>query len=165
MADASEAKPKSDEASDTVMAEASDPVDDEDTNNRKLAIFVQCLLYLGSKSYSHVVSVIERYTNLKTHIKTCVANVLLSIVSIFLFCRNLSILHKMCEAHSAQMVVVQQVFSFWRNSEQMVVILLDKLMTYRIVTSTAIIDSLFAEEHRIYYTRYANTMESALILH
>jgi hypothetical protein len=47
-----------------------------------------------------------------------------------------------------------QVFEFWANSQQMVVILLDKLMTYVVVGNQAIINCMFAEDFHRLFLRY-----------
>jgi hypothetical protein len=46
------------------------------------------------------------------------------------------------------------VFDFWANSQQMVVILLDKLMTYVVVGNQAIINCMFAEDFHRLFLRY-----------
>ncbi|CAG8539323.1 2155_t:CDS:10, partial [Scutellospora calospora] len=82
-------------------------------------LFVQCVLMLGSKSFSHVLNVIERY---------------------------LQILQSLNESYDARLHTVKIVAEFWVNNTQFLGILLDKLLNYRVIDAIAVISWLFADE-------------------
>ncbi|CAH1757154.1 13788_t:CDS:10 [Entrophospora sp. SA101] len=90
---------------------------DQDTKIRDL--FIQCVLMLGSKSFSHVLNVIERY---------------------------LTILQSLNETFEAKLHTVKIVADFWANNTQFLGILLDKLLNYRVIDAISIISWLFADE-------------------
>ncbi|KAF9973203.1 Component of the cap-binding complex (CBC) [Actinomortierella ambigua] len=82
-------------------------------------LFVQCVLMLGSKSFSHILNVIERY---------------------------LVILQKMNSTPEARLHTVKIVAAFWKNNTQFLGILLDKMLNYRVVDPIAIVKWVFEPE-------------------
>ncbi|RHZ60069.1 hypothetical protein Glove_359g15 [Diversispora epigaea] len=82
-------------------------------------LFIQCVLMLGSKSFSHVLNVIERY---------------------------LPILQALNETPEARLHTVKIVAEFWVNNTQFLGILLDKLLNYRVIDAFAVISWLFSDE-------------------
>ncbi|KAF9932161.1 Component of the cap-binding complex (CBC) [Mortierella alpina] len=82
-------------------------------------LFTECVLMLGSKSFSHVLNVIERY---------------------------LSILQRMNSTREARLHTVKIVAQFWRNNTQFMGILLDKMLNYRVVDAIAIVKWVFEPE-------------------
>ncbi|KAF0552907.1 ARM repeat-containing protein [Gigaspora margarita] len=82
-------------------------------------LFVQCVLMLGSKSFSHVLNVIERY---------------------------LLILQSLNETPESRLHTVKIVAEFWVNNTQFLGILLDKLLNYRVIDAIAVISWLFSNE-------------------
>ncbi|CAG8720387.1 3359_t:CDS:10, partial [Cetraspora pellucida] len=82
-------------------------------------LFVQCVLMLGSKSFSHVLNVIERY---------------------------LLILQSLNETPEARLHTVKIVAEFWVNNTQFLGILLDKLLNYRVIDAISVISWLFTDE-------------------
>ncbi|KAG0223717.1 armadillo-type protein [Mortierella sp. GBAus27b] len=82
-------------------------------------LFTECVLMLGSKSFSHVLNVIERY---------------------------LSILQRMNSTPEARLHSVKIVAQFWRNNTQFLGILLDKMLNYRVVDAIAIVKWVFEPE-------------------
>jgi nuclear cap-binding protein subunit 1 len=86
-------------------------------SSERLDLLVQCILQTGSKSVSHLLSVLERYCSLLRRYSTTLEE---------------------------QEFVLNAVGSYWVYSNLHQVILLDKLMTYRIVTNLAIIQWLFS---------------------
>jgi hypothetical protein len=66
-------------------------VDPRGLTDQQISVLVQCLLFAGSKSYSHIVSVMER---------------------------NLSLLHKICADNpDAQMLIVREACSCADNPD------------------------------------------------
>ncbi|KAF9998965.1 Component of the cap-binding complex (CBC) [Entomortierella chlamydospora] len=82
-------------------------------------LFTECVLMLGSKSFSHVLNVIERY---------------------------LTILQRMNGTPEARLHTVKIVAQFWRNNTQFLGILLDKMLNYRVVDAIAIVKWVFEPE-------------------
>ncbi|KAG0202619.1 Component of the cap-binding complex (CBC), partial [Mortierella sp. GBA30] len=82
-------------------------------------LFTECVLMLGSKSFSHVLNVIERY---------------------------LSILQRMNSTREARLHTVKIVAQFWKNNTQFMGILLDKMLNYRVVDAIAIVKWVFEPE-------------------
>ncbi|KAG9067373.1 Component of the cap-binding complex (CBC) [Linnemannia hyalina] len=82
-------------------------------------LFTECVLMLGSKSFSHVLNVIERY---------------------------LTILQRMNSTPEARLHTVKIVAQFWKNNTQFMGILLDKMLNYRVVDAIAIVKWVFEPE-------------------
>ncbi|KAF9207554.1 Component of the cap-binding complex (CBC) [Haplosporangium sp. Z 27] len=82
-------------------------------------LFTECVLMLGSKSFSHVLNVIERY---------------------------LTILQRMNGTPEARLHTVKIVAQFWKNNTQFLGILLDKMLNYRVVDAIAIVNWVFEPE-------------------
>ncbi|RCH93239.1 Component of the cap-binding complex (CBC), partial [Rhizopus stolonifer] len=79
-------------------------------------MFIQCLLLVGSKSFSHVLNVVERY---------------------------LDVLRLVNGTPEARLHTVQIVASFWKNNTQFSGILLDKLLNYRVIDPISVITWAF----------------------
>lgn len=79
-------------------------------------MFVQCLLLVGSKSFSHILNVIERYLDVLRYVNT---------------------------TPEGRFHTVQIVASFWKNNTQFLGILLDKLLNYRVIDPTSVITWIF----------------------
>ncbi|KAF9425880.1 Component of the cap-binding complex (CBC) [Entomortierella beljakovae] len=82
-------------------------------------LFTECVLMLGSKSFSHVLNVIERY---------------------------LTILQRLNSTPEARLHTVKIVAQFWKNNTQFLGILLDKMLNYRVVDAIAIVKWVFEPE-------------------
>ncbi|KAG0233647.1 Component of the cap-binding complex (CBC) [Actinomortierella wolfii] len=93
-------------------------------------MFIECVLMLGSKSFSHILNVIERY---------------------------LAILQRMNSTPEARLHTVKIVASSWRNNTQFMGILLDKMLNYRVVDPIAIVKWVFEPE--VYGKNADTTME------
>ena len=85
----------------------------------QLDVLFHCVLHTGSKSVSHLLSVLERY---------CV------------------LLRRLSSSPAQQRQLLDAIGSFWPDSNLHQVILLDKLMTYRIVRNDSIVEWLFSSE-------------------
>ncbi|KAJ1972034.1 Nuclear cap-binding protein subunit 1 [Dimargaris xerosporica] len=75
-------------------------------------VFVQCLLFLGCKSFSHMLNVIERY---------------------------LPLLQKFSADGEAKRHIVEVVNDFWQLNPQFLTIIIDKLLNYRVIDPSAVI--------------------------
>lgn len=85
-----------------------------------IEIVVQTLFYLGSKSFTHMVTVLERYGQVLT---------------------------KLATDESLQVSLIQEVAKVWQNSVQMTVITIDRMMGYRIISNLAIVRWVFSPEN------------------
>ncbi|CEP08839.1 hypothetical protein [Parasitella parasitica] len=90
--------------------------DEQDQNRRVREMFVQCLLLVGSKSFSHILNVVERY---------------------------LDVLRFVNSTPEGRLHTVQIVASFWEHNTQFLGILLDKLLNYRVIDPTSVISWIF----------------------
>ncbi|KAI7866860.1 armadillo-type protein [Spinellus fusiger] len=94
-------------------------LDEQAQLNSVRVLFVQCLLLVGSKSFSHVLNVVERY---------------------------LEVIRYVNSTPEGRLHTVQIVSSFWKNNTQFLGILLDKLLNYRVIDPTSVITWTFESE-------------------
>jgi nuclear cap-binding protein subunit 1 len=84
--------------------------------SRTRSITMQCLLVLGSRSFSHFLNAIERY---------------------------LQILHTLSNTPDAKFEMLEIVSTFWRRNRQMILIVFDKLMQYQVVDPSDVVSWAF----------------------
>lgn len=82
-----------------------------------LRVVVQTLLDIGSKSFTHLITVLERYGQ---------------------------VIAKICPNEETQMLLIAEVGSFWKNSAQTTAITIDRMMGYRLISNLAIIKWVFS---------------------
>ncbi|RCH82193.1 Component of the cap-binding complex (CBC), partial [Rhizopus azygosporus] len=82
-------------------------------------LFTQCLLLVGSKSFSHVLNVVERY---------------------------LEVLRFLNATPEGRLHTVQIVSSFWKDNTQFLGILVDKLLNYRVIDPASVITWIFESD-------------------
>jgi len=85
----------------------------------KVDVMTSCLLQVGSKSFSHLLTTVERYN---------------------------AMLRKYIVDHTTALQVVVSVVTFWKYSPQRIVISLNKLIAVRIVPPSAIVEWVFSYE-------------------
>lgn len=85
-----------------------------------IQIVAQTLLYIGSKSFTHTVTVLEKYGQ---------------------------IFRKIAPDHSSQIAMIETVSQLWRNSAQMTAIVIDRMMGYRMVSNLAIVAWVFGAQN------------------
>ncbi|KAG2230494.1 hypothetical protein INT48_009869 [Thamnidium elegans] len=98
---------------------AAEGIDEHQQTQQVRQMFVQCLLLVGSKSFSHILNVVERYLDVLRFVNT---------------------------TPEGRLHTVQIVASFWKNNTQFLGILLDKLLNYRVIDPTSVITWIFEEE-------------------
>ncbi|KAG0488125.1 hypothetical protein HPP92_006936 [Vanilla planifolia] len=81
-------------------------------------IVMQTLLDIGSKSFTHLITVLERYG---------------------------SVISRLCSSEDMQVLVISEVSSYWKNSTQMTAITIDRMMGYRLISNLAIVKWVFSE--------------------
>ncbi|XP_073222276.1 nuclear cap-binding protein subunit 1 [Cicer arietinum] len=85
-----------------------------------LRVVVQTLLNIGSKSFTHLVTVLERYGQ---------------------------VIAKVCSDEDKQVMLIAEVSSFWKSNTQMTAIAIDRMMGYRLISNLAIVRWVFSEEN------------------
>lgn len=85
-----------------------------------LRVVVQTLLNIGSKSFTHLITVLERYGQ---------------------------VISKICPDEDKQIMLIAEVSSFWKSNTQMTAIAIDRMMSYRLVSNLAIVRWVFSEEN------------------
>ncbi|OMO59844.1 MIF4G-like, type 3 [Corchorus capsularis] len=85
-----------------------------------LSVVVQTLLDIGSKSFTHLITVLERYGQ---------------------------VIAKICPDQDKQVMLIAEVGSYWRNNAQMTAIAIDRMMGYRLISNLAIVRWVFSPEN------------------
>ncbi|ESO92366.1 hypothetical protein LOTGIDRAFT_190753 [Lottia gigantea] len=98
----------------------SDMSDDNDLsfNPLKIDVFVSTLLYLGSKSFSHSFAALAKFHPL---------------------------LKSLAETEESQIYLLKTLYSVWKSHQQMLVVLVDKLLRTQIVECSAVANWLFSD--------------------
>lgn len=82
-----------------------------------LEVVVQTLMDIGSKSFTHLVTVLERYGQ---------------------------VFAKLCPEHSMQIALIDEISSYWKNNTQMTTLAIDRMMGYRLISNLAIVNWVFS---------------------
>ncbi|KHN28574.1 nuclear cap-binding protein subunit 1-like [Glycine soja] len=85
-----------------------------------LRVVVQTLLNIGSKSFTHLMTVLERYGQ---------------------------VFAKVCPDQDKQVMLIAEVSAFWKSNTQMTAIAIDRMMGYRLVSNLAIVRWVFSAEN------------------
>ncbi|KAL3503754.1 hypothetical protein ACH5RR_038203 [Cinchona calisaya] len=81
-----------------------------------LRVVIQTFLDIGSKSFTHLITVLERYGQ---------------------------VIAKICPDQDRQVTLIAEVSSYWKNSTQMTAITIDRMMGYRLLSNLAIVRWVF----------------------
>lgn len=91
----------------------------------KIDVFVSTLLFLGAKSFSHSFAAMAKfYPNLKS----------------------------LAETEEAQMYMLKTIYNTWANHQQMMVVLVDKLLRTEVVQCQAVANWIFSEQMQREFT-------------
>ncbi|XP_077218182.1 ARM repeat superfamily protein isoform X2 [Tasmannia lanceolata] len=85
-----------------------------------LEVVIQTLLDIGSKSFTHLITVLERYGQ---------------------------VIAKLCPDQEKQVLLIDEISSFWKNSSQMTAIAIDRMMGYRLISNLAIVNWVFSKSN------------------
>lgn len=85
-----------------------------------LKVVLQTLLDIGSKTFTHLITVLERYGQ---------------------------VIAKMCSDQDKQVMVIAEIGSFWKNNAQMTAIAIDRMMGYRLLSNLSIVRWVFSPEN------------------
>ncbi|VFQ97878.1 unnamed protein product [Cuscuta campestris] len=83
-------------------------------------VVIQTLLDIGSKSFTHLITVLERYGQ---------------------------VIAKICTDEDKQFMLIAELCSFWKSNGQMTAIAIDRLMGYRLISNLAIVRWVFSMEN------------------
>lgn len=91
-----------------------------------LVVVVQTLLDIGSKSFTHLITVLERYGQ---------------------------VISRICHDQDKQVLLISEVGSYWKNNTQMTAIAIDRMMGYRLISNLSIVKWIFSPENlQLYHT-------------
>ncbi|CAL9092146.1 unnamed protein product [Musa textilis] len=82
-----------------------------------IEVVIQTLLDIGSKSFTHLITVLERYGQ---------------------------VIAKLCTDQNMQVLLIDEVSFYWKNNTQMTAIAIDRMMGYRIISNLAIVSWVFS---------------------
>ncbi|KAI3967263.1 hypothetical protein MKW92_027666 [Papaver armeniacum] len=82
-----------------------------------LEVVIHTLLDIGSKSFTHLITVLERYGQ---------------------------VIAKLCPDQDKQVMLIDEVSSYWKNSAQMTAVTIDRMMGYRLISNLAIVRWVFS---------------------
>ncbi|KAL6514040.1 Nucleic acid dioxygenase ALKBH1 [Orobanche hederae] len=85
-----------------------------------LRVVVQTLLNIGSKSFTHLITVLERYGQ---------------------------VIAKICPDQEKQVMLICEMSELWKNNAQMTAIAIDRMMGYRLLSNVAIVRWVFTESN------------------
>ncbi|XP_060966908.1 nuclear cap-binding protein subunit 1 isoform X2 [Cannabis sativa] len=85
-----------------------------------LKVVVQTLLDIGSKSFTHLITVLERYGQ---------------------------VIAKLCPDQDRQLLLITEIASYWKNNAQMTAISIDRMMGYRLLSNLSIVRWVFSPEN------------------
>ncbi|KAF5447723.1 hypothetical protein F2P56_033252 [Juglans regia] len=85
-----------------------------------LKVVLQTFLDIGSKSFTHLITVLERYGQ---------------------------VIAKICPDQDKQVMLIAEVGYYWKNNAQMAAIAIDRMMGYRLISNLAIVRWVFSAEN------------------
>eukprot|EP00823_Brevimastigomonas_motovehiculus_P004015 TRINITY_DN2569_c0_g1_i1.p1 TRINITY_DN2569_c0_g1~~TRINITY_DN2569_c0_g1_i1.p1 ORF type:complete len:877 (+),score=150.01 TRINITY_DN2569_c0_g1_i1:57-2687(+) len=102
----------------------------------RLKVFFSILLELGSKSYSHISALLERYQD---------------------------VIKRLNDSQDTQAMLINLVADFWKFSQQHVVVLLDKLSNYNMVSTNAILSWVFQSSSRYHRSFFWEILHNSIM--
>ncbi|CAG9772575.1 unnamed protein product [Ceutorhynchus assimilis] len=113
-----------------VLKDLPNPRSDEEGDGRfnplKIDVFVQTLLNLGSKSFSHSFAAISKFHY---------------------------VFKILADSEEAQICILRNMFELWHNHQQMMVVLVDKMLKTQIVECSAVANWIFSKEISSEFTK------------
>ncbi|XP_065210037.1 nuclear cap-binding protein subunit 1 [Planococcus citri] len=95
-------------------------------NPLQIDVFAQTLLFLGAKSFTHSFVAINRYYE---------------------------VLKWLAESEEAQLCVLRSIFELWRTHQQMLIVLIDKLLKNQILDCSSVANWIFSKEMSSEFTK------------
>lgn len=130
------------------------PRENEETNNfnpLKIDVFVQTLLNLGSKSFSHSFAAIGKFhyvfqVRFWTKNIYNLTKIITDVISLYF--------QVLAETEEAQICILRNMYALWKNHYQMMVVLTDKFLKTGIIECSAIANWIFSKEMVPEFTKY-----------
>ncbi|KAI4373656.1 hypothetical protein MLD38_011761 [Melastoma candidum] len=85
-----------------------------------LSVIAQTLLDIGSKSFTHLITILERYGQ---------------------------VFVKLCGDEEKQVMLIEEVSSYWKNNTQMTAVAIDRMMGYRLISNFSILRWVFSPDN------------------
>ncbi|KAK4763581.1 hypothetical protein SAY87_013019 [Trapa incisa] len=82
-----------------------------------LRVVIQTLLDIGSKSFTHLITILERYGQ---------------------------VIAKICPDEDSQVFLIEEICTYWKNNAQMTAMTIDRMMGYRLISNLAIVRWVFS---------------------
>jgi len=89
-------------------------------------MILQCILEIGSKSFSHLVNALERF---------------------------LPLLKKFIISHDTRLIAMKVVREYWRKNPQNIIIVTDRLLTYKLIDYASVVSWVFSADERSNFIR------------
>lgn len=115
-----------------LLKELPNPREDDETlpdsrfNPLKIDVFVQTLLHLGSKSFSHSFAAISKFHH---------------------------VFKVLAESEEAQLCILRSLFELWHDHQQMICVLIDKMLKTQILECSAVANWIFSKEMTAEFTK------------
>ncbi|KAK9884413.1 hypothetical protein WA026_007259 [Henosepilachna vigintioctopunctata] len=113
-----------------VLKDLPNPRSEEEADSRfnplKIDVFVQTLLNLGSKSFSHSFAAISKFHY---------------------------VFKILAESEEAQICILRNMIELWKNHQQMMIVLVDKMLKTQIIECSAVANWIFSKEMMQEFTK------------
>ncbi|KAL1117702.1 hypothetical protein AAG570_004017 [Ranatra chinensis] len=115
-----------------ILKELPNPLDDDEGgpearyNPLKIDVFIETLLYLGSKTFSHVFAGIGKYNQ---------------------------VFKLLADSEEAQLCILRSIHELWRNHQQMICVLIDKMLKIQLLECSAVANWIFSKEMSHEFTK------------
>uniref|UniRef100_A0A069DZJ7 Nuclear cap-binding protein subunit 1 n=1 Tax=Panstrongylus megistus TaxID=65343 RepID=A0A069DZJ7_9HEMI len=107
-----------------ILKELPNPLEDDEGpearyNPLKIDVFVQTLFFLGSKSFSHSFAAIGKFNQ---------------------------VFKLLADGEEAQLCILRSIYELWRNHQQMICVLIDKMLKIQLLECSAVANWIFSKE-------------------
>lgn len=107
-----------------LLKELPNPLEDDEGpearyNPLKIDIFVQTLFYIGSKSFSHSFAALAKFNQ---------------------------VFKLLADSEEAQLCILRSIYELWRNHQQMICVLVDKMLKIQLLECAAVANWIFSKE-------------------
>ncbi|BES94532.1 Nuclear cap Hypothetical protein protein subunit 1, 80kDa [Nesidiocoris tenuis] len=108
----------------SILKELPNPLEDDEGpgaryNPLKIDVFVQTIFYLGHKSFSHSFAAIAKFNQ---------------------------VFKLLADSEEAQLCVLRSIYELWRNHQQMMCVLIDKMLKIQLLDCSAVANWIFSKE-------------------
>lgn len=115
-------------------------------NPLAIEVFVQTLLHLGSKSFTHTFAGLAKYHSVFKVIWHVSSSKMTMLLTSFY-------LQQICENEEAQICMLRQVYELWQHHPQFLGVVVDKMLKTQIVECCAVANWIFSRDMAPEFTR------------